>query len=453
MGAGGPAGPVDPVSPVGSAAGSAVGPEGHDGAARTITRRESLGILAASMLAAVSALVASVLAARGLDEAGTTEFLVFWSLLFGLFGVVAGVQPEATRAVGTARLSAEHARGRQGGESGARVLPVALGFGTVTAVLLVGSSPLWAADFLPTATPWAVALLGLGVLLYAGHSSLAGISAGQENWALFAGLGGGEALWRLAAMLGIAVLAASVAGLEAATVSAALLWILLALARPGGRAASSARADVPASRLVRNILLSMGSSASSAVLMVGFPFALRVTEGAGLNHEQSVLLGGLILAISITRSPIMIPLQAFQGVAISAFLKQRHRPIAAMAKPVGALLGVGLLGAVLAGIIGPWLFVLIYGPAYDGVIGGGLLAVLTFGSAVMAALVLSGTAVLALGAHRLYITGWVVAALTAIALLFLPVDLVPRAVLALYLGPALGFSLHVAGMARVGVQR
>ncbi|KTR40669.1 MULTISPECIES: hypothetical protein [Rothia] len=427
------------------AAGAPFPAAGQGEAGRTITRRESLGILAASMLAAASALVATVLAARALDERGTTEFLVFWSLLFGVFGVMAGVQPEATRAVGAARLRPRDA----GGSAGARVLPVALGFGAAAALLLVGGAPLWAASFLPTGTGWAVALLGAGVLLYAGHAAMSGISAGRDQWTLFAVLGGGEALWRLVAMFGVALIAASVLGLEAAAVSAVLLWILLTLACPGARAASRARADVPAPRLVRNILLSMGSSASSAVLMVGFPFVLRVTEGGGLSRDQSVLLGGLILAISITRSPIMIPLQAFQGVAISAFLKQRHRPIAAMAKPVGALLGVGALGAALAGSIGPWLFVLIYGPTYDGVIRGGLLAVLTFGSAVMAALVLSGTAVLALDAHRLYVSGWAVAALTAIGLLFLPLDLVPRAVAALYLGPAAGFGVHLAGMRRV----
>lgn len=439
----------------------------------TITRRESLGILAASMLAAVSALVASIIAARGLDEAGTTEFLVFWSLLFGVFGVVAGIQPEATRAVGSARLAGERGEADAGVGAGsgvaeadvagagagpgavvgagARVVPVALGFGAVLGLILVGSAPLWAGHYLPSGTGWAVALLGLGIFLYSGHAAMSGTAAGQENWTLFAVLGGGEALWRLLTMLGVAAVVSSVVGLEAAAVSAVLLWLILAVAVPGGRAASGARADVPAQRLVRNILLSMGSSASSAVLMVGFPFILRVTEGTGLSREQSLLLGGLILAVSITRSPIMIPLQAFQGVAISAFLKQRHRPIAAMAKPVGALLGVGLVGAVLAGTLGPWLFALIYGQDYVGVIGGGLLATLTFGSAVMAALVLSGTAVLALDAHRLYVTGWAAAALTALALLFLPLDLVPRALLALYVGPALGFAVHLAGMRRVVV--
>ncbi|MCT1367014.1 hypothetical protein [uncultured Kocuria sp.] len=416
---------------------------------KSISKRESSTILLASLISAVSALGATFIAKHALSGEGVTEFLVFWSALFGIYGIVSGVQQETTRAVGAAELNR---RVGTGPSSGTRVMLVAAGFGVAIAAVVGLSSPFWAQSQVPTGMGWAVFLMCFGSCLYAVHVAMSGAAAGRQKWFQFSGLGGGEAAWRLIAMIVVALFAGSLGGLEAATVSPVLLWILIAAFTREGRKTFAVRADVGAGRFVQNILFAMGSSTASAVLMVGLPVVLKASVGDDASSNTKIGMGALILAISITRSPIMIPLQAFQGVAISAFLKQRHRPVAAMAKPVGALLGIGALGAALAWVIGPWLFFLIYGPkpeeaaAYHEVIHGWLLGSLTFGSAIMALLVLSGTAVLALNAHRLYIIGWVVAAILAAALLFLPLDLVPRTVIALYVGPAVGFAVHLIGM-------
>ncbi|WP_443095609.1 hypothetical protein [Rothia koreensis] len=416
---------------------------------RSVTKKESTGILLASMISAVSALGATFIAKHALAGEEVTEFLVFWSTLFGIYGIVAGLQQETTRAVGAAQLHAGDARPSR---PGARVMAVAGGFGVVIALLVAVTSPVWAHGQVPTGTGFAVAMLCIGPCLYAMHSAMSGAAAGRDQWFQFSALGGGEAGWRLVAMIAVALIAGSIGGLEAAAVSPVLLWMMIAAFTSEGRKTFSARADVGVGRFVQNVLFAMGSSAASAVLMVGLPVVLKASAGADASTYTKISMGALILAISITRSPIMIPLQAFQGVAISAFLKQRHRPVAAMVKPSAALLGIGLFGAVLAWIIGPWLFFLIYGPkpeeaaAYHDVIHGWLLGTLTFGSAIMALLVLSGTAILALNAHRMYILGWVVAAAIAVGLLFLPVGLVPRTIIALYVGPACGFAIHLAGM-------
>lgn len=62
----------------------------------TVTKRDSAAILVASACAAVSALLATWLANRYLEPAEVTEFLLFWSVQFGIFGVVAGIQQEVT---------------------------------------------------------------------------------------------------------------------------------------------------------------------------------------------------------------------------------------------------------------------------------------------------------------------------------------------------------------------
>lgn len=419
---------------------------------RGITRWESLAILLASLTAALSAFAATVIAQRSLSAEQNTEFLLFWSLLFGIFGVIAGIQQETTRAVGAARLLSS----QDGSRPGARVLPVGLGLGVVIAALVALSSAEWADDQIPSTGGAGVALIVVGAILYAAHSAMSGVAAGQEKWFLFASLGGGEAAWRLLALLLVALTVGGLLGLEAAVVSASLLWVVLVIVIPHAREVAGSRADVGGKKYLQNVLFAMGSSAASAVLTVAFPTLLSWSQGENPEPVETATLGFLILAISLTRSPIMIPLQAFQGVAISAFLKQRHRPVAAMAKPAGALLAVGAVGAVAAWLIGPWLFSLIYerkddaGAAYDMVNQGWVLGGLTFASALMALLVLSGTAVIALNAHRLYIAGWVVGATVTTALLFvLPLGLIERAMVALYVGPLLGFLTHLAGMVAI----
>jgi len=231
-----------------------------------------------------------------------------------------------------------------------------------------------------------------------------------------------------------------------------MLWILLALFLPGGRKAWVARADIDVKQFSMNLIWSFLSSASAAVLMMGFPNILKESE-ANQDDYTKVVLGTLILAISITRSPIMIPLQAFQGVAVSAFLKQQHRPVAAFIKPAAAVLGIGAAGAGAAYLIGPLLFRLIYPPkpetqaVYDHVITGAVLGILVFGSAMLALVTLSGNMVLAINRHRAYVAGWAVAAVVAIAAAFLvPLPLVGRALVALYAGPLSGFIVHVTAM-------
>lgn len=416
---------------------------------RPITKKESTGILVASMISAISALGATFIAKHALSGEAVTEFLVFWSALFGIYGIVAGLQSESTRAVGAAQISTELDRQRS---PGAHMMTVAAVFGVMIAVVVAATSPLWAHDQVPSGTGFAVLMLTIGPCLSAVQFAMSGAAAGRKKWFQFSGLVGGEAAWRLLAMILVAFAASSIGGLEAAVVSPVLLWVVIALFTHEGRKTFASRADVGTRQLMQNVFLAMGSSSASAVLMVGFPVILKASVGTDASTYTKIALGALILAISITRSPIMIPLQAFQGVAIFGFLKQRHRPLAAIVKPSGALLGVGLIGAGLAWAIGPWLFFLIYAPkpeesaAYHDVIHGWLLATLTFGSAIMALLVLSGTAILALNAHRMYILGWATAAIVAVALLFLPLDLVPRTIIALYVGPACGFAVHLLGM-------
>ena len=430
----------------------------------TVTRYQSLALLGSSLLAAVSTLLVTMIAQRALNGSELTEFLLFWAALFTVTGIITGIQPEITRAVGTARTRAvaDRAlanRAASGGAAsaegsapqGARVVTVTAALGAIAGALVLVSSPLWAGQQIPHSAAVGVTVMAVGVFLYALQATMSGVTAGEDRWYLFAAVGGLESAGRLILMLAAALMIPSLAGLEVATVVPMGLWLILAFVTVSGRRLWVARADVPAGRLITNILWSFLSSAAAAVLMMGFP---NVLKASGAAESEPVVLGTLILAISITRSPIMIPLQAFQGVAVSAFLKQRHRPVAAFIKPAAAVVAVGAAGALAAYLVGPLLFRLIYPPAagaesaYEAAASGITLGALVFASALLALMTLSGNMVLAVNQHRIYLAGWVVAAAVTLSLAFLvPASLVPRAIVALAVGPVCGFVVHMVGVA------
>ena len=430
----------------------------------TVTRYQSLALLGSSLLAAVSTLLVTMIAQRALNGSELTEFLLFWAALFTVTGIITGIQPEITRAVGTARtravadraLANRAASGRTvsaegSAPQGARVVTVATALGAIASALVLVSSPLWAGHQIPHSAAVGVTVMAVGVFLYALQATMSGVTAGEDRWYLFAAVGGLESAGRLILMLAAALMIPSLAGLEVATVVPMGLWLILAFVTVSGRRLWVARADVPAGRLITNILWSFLSSAAAAVLMMGFP---NVLKASGAAESEPVVLGTLILAISITRSPIMIPLQAFQGVAVSAFLKQRHRPVAAFIKPAAAVVAVGAVGALAAYLVGPLLFRLIYPPAagaesaYEAAASGITLGALVFASALLALMTLSGNMALAVNQHRIYLAGWVVAAAVTLSLAFLiPAPLVPRAIVALAVGPVCGFVVHMVGVA------
>ena len=307
-----------------------------------VGRGKAVGIVAASGAAAVAAFLIQWMVGRFQSESFTAEFLVYWSLIFGVFGVIAGMQNETTRAVGAAQVEER---------VGVPALWAGLILGGGVGLLVLGSSPLWAATLVPSTNPWVIVVIAVAVLFYACHATLSGALSGQEQWGWFSGLMGAEALGRLA-FVGVALASGiGLLGVEAAVALGALVWLVCWLASPVIRDAARARADAGLGRLLRNHAFAIASSASSAALITGFPVLMRFTRG----DANDALLASTILAISLTRSPIMIPLQAFQGVAITAFLKSGRGSSRALVKPMAALAVLGVGGAMAAALLGPWL--------------------------------------------------------------------------------------------------
>ena len=419
---------------------AAVTPDPADEAALppelTISGRGASGVGVAAVVAAAASYGVLVVVARTVGVAENSTFLVFWSLLFLLFGALLGVYTETTRAVRAASL------GGDAGAGGARVLWSALLVGLVAGAVLVASAWAWAPHLLGDDALALTAVLAAAVLLFTGHSALGGALSGRHEWGLYAGLVSGEALVRLAAVGAVAALGGRLLGLETAVVAGSLVWLVLLVVSPRSRTAARARADVPLRRLLGNTGHAILAAAASAALVVGFPVLLRATSDAG----EWTTAAPLVLAISLTRAPLLIPLTAYQGVAVTYFLVNRRRGFAPALRLAGGITLVGVAGSVLAAFVGPFLLALLFGPAYR--LAGGTLAGLTIAATVLALLTLSGSAVLALGLHAQYSRGWLLATAVAVALLLLPLSLSDRAVVSLVVGPVAGLLYHGRVLAR-----
>ena len=314
--------------------------------------------------------------------------------------------------------------------------------GALLAIVVVVTQRLWATQWFPTTSTAVVVAVSVSVVLFAGHSALAGTLAGRGLWHTFAVLVSAESLLRLALVSTAVLVGWRAGGLELGAAFAAGAWVLLCLVAPGARSSLSTRSDVGLRKFLSQSVQAMLATAATAALLVGFPVLLRITSSTTEYAEAAPLL----LAISFTRAPLMLAVNAFQGVAITTFISRTERRGHLLIRLVASLTVAGLIGAVLAGVAGPWLFETILGPAYR--LEPVLLAVLMIASVLLATLTLTGALALALNRHRLYAAGWVAALVVSFLALAVPGDLASRAQLSLVVGPVVGCLVHGVGIRR-----
>lgn len=389
-----------------------------------------------SIVAAVCGYLVLIVASRHLTPSENANFIAFWGVLLGLFGILTGLSTEATRSVKSRSTAAATGMGK-----GAPVLPVSLGIGAVATLLVAATSPAWMPSLLPDAPALLWLGLALAILLYSGHIALAGASAGLERWGTYSLLAATEAILRLLVMAIAAFLGGSLAGLEFGALSGTLVWLYFAFFTKGGRSALRARADVGAWAYIARCAVAMATAAATAVLVTGLPAVIKIAA----DPADFAMAAPLLLAVSLTRAPIMIPLQAFQGILMTSLINARRPAHQVLAKPFAAILALGAVGAVLAAVVGPYIM-LIFGPDYS--VDGWLLGALTLAAAFLAVLTLTGTAAMAQGRHSLYLAGWVVATVISVAVLFMPAPLTQTVVASLFAGPMVGALVHVAGLLR-----
>jgi O-antigen/teichoic acid export membrane protein len=414
----------------------------------TIGRRSFVGVGVASLISAGVgfAVILIVPNVFGDDKAATGVFLAFWSFLFAWFGILGGLSAETTRAV--------HASDRMPGPADARreprMLVVGLVIGVAVGVLLWASSLWWAPLlFKGTEFVWLAVPLSCSVALFSGHATIVGILGGRLEWGTFARLVVGDSALRFALVGGAALVAASVGGFAMAASIASVTWLIGLLFSPTLRRAARARSDVGLPEFLARVGHACLASGSSAVLVVGFPVILSLTSSAAAYAAATPLL----VAVTFTRAPLLIPLNAYQGVAIAHFVNNRDAGLKALL-PVARLIGlIAVLGAVLGYLLGPWLILLVYPPDY--VVSSWAVAGLVLAAAMLALLTLTGALCLAVEKHRAFSLGWLAATALAVVVLLLPLEggagTELRTVLALGVGPLAGLAIHLVTLRRAAV--
>lgn len=390
-----------------------------------------MAVAIGAAIAALSGVAVLAITARSLTTEENTAFLTFWAALFAIFAVLSGIQSEVTRAVRADRL---HSSGQERATS---PIAAALVVGAGVAVLVVALSPMWRLILVGIDAPvLAVSLMAAASLLYAGHVASVGTFAGLGRWRAFGGLTAAESFVRLMFAVLAAYIGWGIAGFATAASGGVLVWLASSLLLPSWRTLWRVRVAISQRALTARIVNAMAASGANALLVTGFPLLMSVTTDGAVYAGAAPL----VVAVSMSRAPLLIPITAFQSMVIATFVEHPERARSSLVRLVLAVLAVAVLGGSLAALMGPWVMATVFGPSYAN--SSLVLGLLVSAAAFLALLVLGGAIALALDEHTVNTVGWYLALAVSIAILLLPIDLTTRTILALMIGPAVGSIVH-----------
>lgn len=381
-------------------------------------------ILLATAIAGVASYLVTWFVPRVIGFADYATFAVFWAALYLVVGTLSGIQQEVTRAT-VPHVSATANRARNFALTAAAV--------TFVLVLVVASATEYA-------LPLAVATAS-----YALVAVVAGSLYGLGRWRAVAALILVDSLLRLVAMLITVLVTDEIVAL--AWAAAVPFGLALVIVWPFVRrtVVGKAQLDVGYRRLSWNVLRTLVAAASTGVMVSGFPLLLGLTSPGA----DPALLGLYILAATLVRAPLVVVAMSLQ----SYFLVQFRDAASTASRRFRLILAsIAVAGLALAGIA--WLIApAVFGWLFPGepTPEGWFVAALVISSALVAAMFVSGAAVLARAQHFAYSAGWVVGAVVTIVALLVPLDLATRTIVALLAGPAAGLAVHLGYL--VGARR
>jgi len=414
-------------------------------------RRAAAQVGAAAIVVAVAGYVALFLAARGLGPADYTQFAVFWAVLFVIVGSLSGASQEVIRVSRVAklhrdaRLSPELERGPT-----PRIGVVAVSIGACMSIVVVLSGLLWGPPTFGAGWPVAVALLSLASVFVGGSLSVGGMAAGLARWRTYSLLVILEGVGRTVFFVVAALLVPTVLGFSIAAVLSFFPVLLVAVFSGSLRRESfSIRSDTPVRESTTRMLRAIVAAGISSILVIGWPALLSAAATVNPRGSNAVSLGVLILLVTLTRAPLMVPLTSFQNALVARFtgldLDGRRRWVGA---GTGIIVVASGVLAGLAALIGPPLLPLVFGSQYQA--SGAIIAALTAATAGLGIITLTGVAAITAARHSLYLLGWGLAITVSCLTLFLaPMPFEWATVLALIVGPLAGAAVQLAALSSV----
>ncbi|WP_411558621.1 hypothetical protein [Plantibacter sp. MPB07] len=393
-------------------------------------------ILAATAIGGGAGYLLQIITGAALGTAAYAPFAVFWSALYLLISALSGVQQEVARAT--------HVLGE--GARGASRAPVVRNFAVVAAliiaVLIAGTAWIWVGAVFP-ANGWSLVLpLVIGLAAYVVVAATAGVLYGLSLWASAAALTIVDGLVRFAIVAVMLSLTTDIAVLAWGVtlpfaITPLILWPFI---RRGvvGRFGI----DVGPRELSWNVLRTVTAAAATGVMVSGLPLMIQATG----DIVSSDAFGSLSYAITLTRAPIVIVVLALQSYLVVVFRTDADAMLGRVVRfAIIVLAGAGLL-SVLAWWLGPWALSILFGRA--DVLSGGTIALLVATAGLVGVLCVTGAATLSRAQHGPFAGGWIVAAVSTILALLLPLGLHERTILAMVVGPVAGLIVHIVALRR-----
>ena len=292
----------------------------------------------ATALSAACGYVVIYLAARDLAPGGFSVFGVFWGA-FGLFtGAANGLLQETTREV---RAYAARGRARPGIARIRCESPPRSAWSRPC--VIAGSSPLWSGRLFVDARWLSVGLLSVGLAGFCLHATLLGMLAGTDQWTRYGALMVTDAVSRVTIAAATFVVGWGLAGFLWATVAGSAAWLIMLMASPTARATARLLTPGSTATFLRGAAHSITAAGASAILVMGFPVLLKLT-----SSELGAQGGVVILAVTLTRAPLLVPLTAMQGNLIAHFVDERSDRLRALIAPAGIIAGIGAIGVLAA---------------------------------------------------------------------------------------------------------
>lgn len=381
---------------------------------------------ASTLIVALLGYLTLVVAARMLGPDDYAGFAVLWGVYFAATGLLFGLQQEVTRSVAGSSQDAD----RLGTPVVAWVLMADL-----ILVALVVSTIFWWVPDLDTSRLWIAAAMVLALTSLGVQSTIVGALAGTSHWDLLAWIATVSAVTRTAAVVVLVGIGVSDAWLVLAIGSGSLAWVIL-LRSSRVVAALRVRTTDGAGTFLRRSAAVVISSGCAALLAPGFPVLLSLWSPEALAEGAGVFLAALVLV----RTPLLLPLNAFQLVLLTRFTRSRDHLLAALAPVLGILVVAGAVATLSAAVLGPPVLQLLFGSAYQ--LGGAEMAGLAAGTVALALLTVTGTALLARSQHRESTYGWVIAVAATCLALSMSGSVEVRGIRGLVLGPLAGVFIH-----------
>jgi O-antigen/teichoic acid export membrane protein len=385
-------------------------------------------VLGSSVIAAASGFLVLIILAPALGPAEYSIFSAFWSAMFLIVGLFFGIQQETTRAVAAAADESRTERPTNLTKFAAVVSVCLLALTLVTGVF-------WSAQLFGDSNSHWLIPLSLGVSSYVIVAAINGILAGSGRWQLFALQPILDGLLRL-----VFVFAAVALDLGTWAVIWAIalplpisLVVMLALSRKTlsrfGKINESYR------KISRNAGRTVAASGSMSILINGLPLLIVI-----FGRADAATLGTIILALTVTRAPILVPLTAMQSILIAKFSREPAKRAKTLALVSSVLIVITLLIATVFFLSGEWLFVRLFGEDYA--LSGALLAGMVFASGSLALLTVVAAAALSASLHSYFLASWSVASGGTIVLLaMIPLEIGWRTVISLIASALTGASI------------